>query len=521
MSSETRDASVEVKLRALGDPSGQKTSEYWNAWFGAVSRQFEWYTGVEEIEKVMKFHFHSSSNTSLDQIEDDVENNLNEQPYKFIHAGSGNSLLPVHLCDVAFPASSNTVFDISDTALKEMQELHDSSAPSKSRAIPIQYHVGDVLKSHLPFDCSSFHAWIDKGLLDALFSGKEKNSNVESSALYNKTFGIRTDDMLKCHQMFCEAHRILINEDTFQHNNESHATEKKQSSLMLVVSMAEEHSLYLILSNWVQCCVKPQRDLNHVCNEHEIPWNSTLHIHELVPTSGSMMPFGFVLKKSTSQDKTSHGNLSLFEKDWMVELHDLNGNHHSIPLVSSLDQSHHGYESDEISFLSLIIESVENIIQKSRTRFHKQLEEKESKDNQQAISTTLPNKNTRMVLSTLEIKPADDTIDLQKIHDRITSKSWDLKSLKWYAQDENKTVLGQGDTHSGGIKLKFGNIVPIGFGIQKLLMYCIIDADDLECLCDSILQQESEGDEYNVQSIDVDWLNTVTVSNPNDCIINL
>ena len=50
-------------------------------------------------------------------------------------------------------------------------------------------------------------------------------------------------------------------------------------------------------------------------------------------------------------------------------------------------------------------------------------------------------------------------------------------------------------------------VVPIGFGISKLVMSCVLESDDLEVLVEA-MEDELEG----VQSVDVDWENTFPVA---------
>jgi translation elongation factor EF-1beta len=55
-------------------------------------------------------------------------------------------------------------------------------------------------------------------------------------------------------------------------------------------------------------------------------------------------------------------------------------------------------------------------------------------------------------------------------------------------------------------------IIAIGFGISKLRMSCVVDADELEELV-TVMEEELSDD---VQSIDVDWPSTVPVGDARD-----
>ena len=39
----------------------------------------------------------------------------------------------------------------------------------------------------------------------------------------------------------------------------------------------------------------------------------------------------------------------------------------------------------------------------------------------------------------------------------------------------------------------FGDIVPIGFGINKLQIQCVVDSENLKVLCEAICEYHSEG----------------------------
>ena len=105
------------------------------------------------------------------------------------------------------------------------------------------------------------------------------------------------------------------------------------------------------------------------------------------------------------------------------------------------------------------------------------------------------------LLATIDIKTYEAETDLVTIGRVIQNISWDVNSrsikMQW-----------QPFTRTDGEEEWF-NIVPIGYGISKLQLRCIIDNDDLDELVASI----EEWDTDVVQSVDVDWSNTVPMCN--------
>jgi len=427
---------MEAKLLSLGDPSGQKTSAYWNEWFDVVctsnqKTSFEWYASVKEVARIIAFHF---QNDNMDPM----------YKRRLVHPGSGNSLVPFHLAKT-MKLSHHIILDVSDKAIEdckanfskedELQSTSDSS---------IEYEVVNILQP-LPYSPNFFDAWVDKGLLDALFSGK-----VETK---------QKDDEQLCIKMFREAHRVLKNES---------------GGIMIIVTMAETHSLNLILGNWFQL------------QEGRSIWNTTLHIHELIPTSGTRRPFAFVLQKETKVNKNS--------TDWNVIFHPICDSNNVIDTESNticVSLTPLKSSSLTVPALSSVEVKVNSLLETSRTKFLTEMDN-HSKSN-----------NERNVLGTIEIKPSDDKVDLSVLCNRITQSNWGIDSLHWH-----KNNVSDDDSTSSH---RFGKIVPIGFGIHKLVLKCIIDSNSLDNLCEAIMKQDSDRGECNVQSVDIDWEQTFTV----------
>lgn len=475
--------SIEDKLKSLGDPSGQQTAEYWNEWFSIICADnngdhehqkkqqnlSEWYCHVEEVSRILQRHICSAVN-----YKDSTHNHL-----KFIHPGSGNSKVPHHLFET-FPKSHHTILDISDVALVDIREEYINHNS-------IECEAANILDPPINHPNESFDIWIDKGLLDALFSNHEQV----------------TED--QCHSMFQEAHRLLRSPEDEMSNNR----------LMMIISMAEDHSLNLILKNWL--------DYQHV-NGVDVPmWSSTLHIYETQPSTGSMIPFGFILEKMINID-IMNKNGTLLKPKRTIQFHSMNDD--SIPSIQIPNDA----SNTNILFTSTK-EVVKNLLAKSRDSYITQLN---------ARKTT----NEPLLLGTMEIKPCSSDVDLQQLCYRIisinhqsrwwlphsatdqmeadTSTSYSSDSvnkgrngpihLQWYPNDEQS--LERINAHENANMKRVGIhgiILPIGYGIHKLVLRCTIGGNDttspnssLEGLADFILEKEED----SVQSVDIVWEET-------------
>lgn len=415
--------STEDQLRQLGDPSGKQTSEFWDEWFEIVCkdnhRPFEWYCSVEEVVRVLRSH--------IDVCIDQPDEHAATEPPRMIHPGSGNSLVPVQLRDqYSFP-HEHVVVDISKVAIDEMLLVHDRAAgerqpEGKKR---IEYLLGNVLEPPLPLESGSFQAWVDKGLIDALF----KDSSADSSK--------------QCKTLFDEGHRLL-----------------SQEGIFFIVTMGEDHSLRLVIENW--------------CRREGLArqWHAALHIFEMRPVSGTMRPFGFVLRKSSETETPV--NLS-------VMYHTLEG---------SIDR------------VSLNSEDIEEIFESLRSKLISSREAFKHGANGSALSTRAP-----LLLATLEIKPYDAEDDLRAIGDAITN-------LLWHSVANDKRIQPQWQRwkDDAGKQVDMIKIVPIGYGISKLLLQCVIESGDINDLVEAIDEWDGGGVvEDGVQSVDVDWGNTFPV----------
>jgi translation elongation factor EF-1beta len=401
--------SIEKELSNLGDPSGRQDSGYWDQWFEVVCekdhRPFEWYCDVEEVVRVLSYHLNSESCSRM------------------IHPGSGTSLVPLKLRDVF--SSDQVVVDVSPVAVEEMKLVHEQQFPSKDAGSDsIKYLVTDILNPPLPYEADSFECWVDKGFVDAIFSEKSETSNRDQSR-----------------KLFEEANRLL----------------KAETGVALIVSLAEDHSLQLLLDN-----------------AFTESWQPDIHVWELAPVSGDMRPFGFVFTKADVLEERPERRLM-----W----HSIDG------------------EMDETSStLESLLDLIRGRVAGSREAFS--LSQK-SKEKSNAI---------RKVLATLEVKPFDAETDLKVLGKAVRASVWQAVDGEtprtlcplWQPFEGDETVMEQ--------------IVPIGYGISKLILKCIIKEDDVDHLVDAIEEWEGEGELEGVQSVDVDWANTFPIGNAQELL---
>ena len=423
---------VSNELQSLGDPSGRQDSQYWDEWFDIVCRKqnhrsFEWYCASDEVLRVIQYHLQDQ--VPLNVTDDDQNFRLHNE-YAMIHPGSGTSVLPTVLSNI-FPRSRQVVVDISKVAIIEMQSIHLTeqekfSATRNEGEIPhrpLEYVETDLLNdstTSTTFLDSTFDCWIDKGFVDAIFSDKNESKNK-----------IQSD------RLFEEANRIL----------------KSTIGFMITITLAEEHSLQIIVNNWLLS--------NH--------WQPILHIWELQPASGDLPPYAFVLKKSSGCDDGNNGKLK-------VKFHPMEN--------AGIDVE------TTFSDRTATMEQIREIIVDSRMRFSSMQAEMKNAE------SSVPK-----LLATIDIKTYEAETDLVTIGRAIQNISWNVnnRSIKMQWQPFTRT---DGEE-------EWFNIVPIGYGISKLQLRCIIDNDDLDELVASI----EEWDTDVVQSVDVDWSNTVPMCN--------
>jgi translation elongation factor EF-1beta len=408
--------SIEKELSNLGDPSGRQDSAYWDQWFEVVCaedhRPFEWYCDVKEVVRVLSYHLNSGSTQSGQRLAS-----------RMIHPGSGTSLVPLKLRDVF--SGDQVVVDVSPVAVEEMRRVHEQQFPARDAdSGSIQYLVADILSPPLPFEADSFECWVDKGFVDAVFSKKSETSNRDQSR-----------------KLFEEANRLL----------------KAETGVALIVSLAEDHSLQLLLDS-----------------AFTGSWRPDVHVWEIAPVSGDMRPFGFVFTKADIVEEQPERRLV-----W-----------HSI-----------GGEMDEASStLESLLDLIRGRVAGSREAFS--LSQK-SKEKSNAI---------RKVLVTLEVKPFDAETDLKVLGGAVRASTWQTVEGEvsrtlcplWQPFEGDENVMEQ--------------IIPIGYGISKLQLKCIIPSDDVDHLVSAIEDWEGDGELEGVQSVDVDWANTIPIGNAQELL---
>ena len=333
--------------------------------------------------------------------------------------------------DYSFP-HKHYVVDVSKVALNEMKHVHDKASPQHAASKnSIEYSRGNLLQSTLPLESNSFQAWIDKGLVNALF----------------KDSGTRSSDQSKL--LFDEAYRLLVSSD----------------GIVFVVTMADDHSLRLLIENWCR------KDVGR-------RWKPSLHVWEMVPVTGSMRPFGFVMRKASENDDTP--------TDCSIVFHSLDG---------------------PTSLLSLDSDDVEEAYEKLRT----QLITPSREAFKQATLGSTPSKDSHLFWVTLEIKPYDTGNDLHFLGEAVITTATNYTTCDDSQQEIALQPKWQPWRDANGNDEGILRIVPIGYGISKLLLQCIIDSEDIDDLREAILEW-GEAHEGSIQSVDINWDKTFPVA---------
>jgi translation elongation factor EF-1beta len=485
---------VANELEKLGDPSGRQDSAYWNDWFDVVCRRqgqhrsFEWYCSADEVVRVVRFHITgaaSCASTAAAAIATQASSVL----CAMIHPGSGTSLVPLKLLEI-YPYSRQVVVDISDVALNEMREFHTNTISSineynttsevSSNPPLIEYVVADLLaessgdiystllSTAAPNNDGIFDVWIDKGFVDAIFSKENVVENKTQSAL-----------------LFQKAHRCL----------------KSDTGCALIVSLAEDHSLQLILENWRQS--NDTTGTDWFSN-----WQSTLHVWELEPISGDLPSFAFVLTKRCGgegggEHDDQHGELEIpATLIW-------HGRQAPTADCNATQLERHELALDG----TLAMEQIQGRIEGARHQYRSD-SRRQDRDVQAA---QFKQNGERNVLTILEVKVYDCETDLVALSERLRSVDWQAMALAsggggdgpsthslrqpaWQIMSEQSNTMHE--------------IVPVGFGISKLLLQCIIPSSDI----DELVELMQTFDEDLIQSVDVDRSNTIPLGNVLDVI---
>ncbi len=483
-------------MKQLGDPSGQQTSAYWNEWFSVVGAErqfFEWYCDAKEVARVLEYHlplFDDDDDHPHQQEEEDHHattpvHHHHGRHRQMIHPGAGNSMVPLEFMKT-FPHHQQIVVDISPVALEMAQEClaqyqHRPKEESRDRTrdnttafLDIQFLVGDVLHPplHSSLTADSFDAWMDKGLMDALFANHKEHIIAAANAAAEEE-----ENQRHCAMVFQEAHRLL-------HSN---------SGIMFVVTLAEPHTLQLLLQNW--CDQQHHHDDDPTNTDSSRRWSPTLHIWELVPLSGAMRPFGVVLTKETSTSE-------LFDSTKKLVWHGLNG------VFSTTVHPLNGMCE------ATMLTTISTILEESRQRFREEILLRSQQQNHHDASPF-------RLLATLEVKPYDDQVDLMGVGQQITSRSYaqigPVQWLTWENDDDEPSSTTTTPVVAATTRSYYSKLVPMAFGLSKLVLRCLVaSSDELKEMVDDIMDWHQANGGDCIQSIDIDWeathpVGTVTV----------
>jgi len=184
-------------------------------------------------------------------------------------------------------------------------------------------------------------------------------------------------------------------------------------------------------------------------------WGTTLRIYEVPPLesdSSGMRPFAFVLTKRADGAPSGVGQ--------RVEFHREDG---FMTMV--------GPDAREVGV----------ILEESRAAFRAR----------RGVPSNMPGgEPARSSLAQIHVKPLDDETDLSALAARIAGADGRCCGGKF-----------------SGLAWRENEIVPIGYGLSKLILSCVVEDDRLDELCECIGEEEEEW----VQSVDVDWENTVPI----------
>jgi translation elongation factor EF-1beta len=522
-SADIMDTSITNQLQRLGDPSGRQDATYWDDWFQIVCRDndhkpFEWYCDCEQVARVLKFHLLGASEGQGQGTagikQDDSKSTVQTRKSKkrMIHPGSGTSLLPLAL-QADFPDYEHVVVDVSEIAIQEMKEIHSKQASNTAVLSHVEYRITNLLveddnDSHVGFEENSFQCWIDKGFVDAVFSKTSTKKDNDNGS-----------DRQQASRLFQNACRILqsASGSSIDDNDKGSDWDESVAGFALIISLAEDHSFHLVLDNWLQ---KIKRSTRHDDGDQDVSvnryWTPCLDIWELVPVSGNMRPFGFVLTKA-------------------------NTNHQRATIAHSLEK-----EEDEDENVTVIVRwhGLDDVVQeiynnvasndKHDDKLRTVILEHLSQSRKFLMDNVCAKKDEvdeRLVMVTLEVKPLDADVDLvalaqliQTCQFQVQTSSSSPSSSHRYLQPQWRPVsLHQESSSSnndncGGNDLLLYEIVPIGFGLSKLVVTCVLPSDDVDELVTLI--EETFGNDH-VQSVDVDWSRTIPVMSNAVCISKL
>jgi ubiquinone/menaquinone biosynthesis C-methylase UbiE len=126
--------------------------EYWEERYMLRKEPFDWYQEWDGIKDIVTQYVQHS--------------------FKILHAGCGRSTLSVQMMNEGYENITN--MDISQSAIEDMKSEYND--------LPMQWDVKDVKRMDYPD--RSFHAVIEKGLLDSILCGDR--SSIMASRMINQ-----------------------------------------------------------------------------------------------------------------------------------------------------------------------------------------------------------------------------------------------------------------------------------------------------------------------------------------------
>jgi translation elongation factor EF-1beta len=460
-------------IALLGDPSGRQDEEYWNSWF----LHYQELKGKERRKQRLLDDGGDATATSL-------ENNNDKSTEPFEWYCSADEVVRVlssylrTLSDQLGDGCQGEEAGSSATSAPPLRILHPGSGTSLvPRRLLGKYPHGPYC--HVVVDVSPVaieqakqvtgeHDADRVGFVvgDLLSSPSHVMFSDSSFAVWiDKGFldavfsATNPRSHVQATQLFSEALRLLCN----------------TGGLAIVVSLAEDHSLSFILRDgWLSS------PLPSFPNTKK--WSHTLHVHELEPTSGAMRPFAFVLTTDCVADDAK-ATASESDDAFRVAWHQADN------------------KDEDAEILELTRETAFSHIQErvrlSRAEFAKSRQKRAVRKNR--------------VRAVLELKPYDPDVNLEALGSRIVETKWSLTGDTSKCAEVAWQPTRASEAGADGDVQRF-EIIAIGFGISKLRMSCVVDADELEELV-TVMEEELSDD---VQSIDVDWQSTVPVGDARD-----
>jgi translation elongation factor EF-1beta len=204
----------------------------------------------------------------------------------------------------------------------------------------------------------------------------------------------------------------------------------------------------------------------------DLVWQPIIHVWELHPISGNKPPVAIVLTKASSKQPTSCSDNNETSKGTYFQL---------------IWHPRQGEVVKQDLKPSLVLSTIARCVEQARAQFLSSVQ-KEKKDAAQRL------------LATLEIKPSELDTDLAMLADNIRLEKWKT--------DEGRRLNPQWQHFDDTSDVSLYRIVPVAFGISKLVMKCTIASDDIDELVTALENWRADDGDEQTQSVDIDWENT-------------